>query len=125
MSSTAATPVTPPFQAAPRRTPSGLFSKIQHRMTAGFALLVLMLVGVSVYSIFTARDIDRRLSENSAFNSVVQRAAINFRGSAHDRSIAIRDVVLAPNEAAIAKEEQTIARLGPVHISVNAHKSGP
>jgi methyl-accepting chemotaxis protein len=84
---------------------------VQSRLTSGFALLVLLLLGVSIYSIFTARRIDQRLSENSSFNSVVQRAAINFRGSAHDRSIAIRDVVLAPSEAAIARETQTIERL--------------
>lgn len=91
--------------------PSGFMFKIQHRLTAGFALLVLMLVGVSIYSIINTRGIDQRLSENSRFNSVVQRAAINFRGSAHDRSIAIRDVVLAPDSAALEREAQTIERL--------------
>ena len=99
---------------------SGFLHKIQHRLTAGFSLLVLMLVGVSVYSIFTARGIDARLSENSDFNSVVQRAAINFRGSAHDRSIAIRDVVLAPSEADMAKEEQTINRLAKFYADSGA-----
>ncbi|WP_370682041.1 methyl-accepting chemotaxis protein [Comamonas sp. GB3 AK4-5] len=90
---------------------------MQSRLTAGFSLLVLMLLGVSVYSIFTARRIDLRLSENSSFNSVVQRAAINFRGSAHDRSIAIRDVVLAPSEETITREVQTIERLAKFYAS--------
>lgn len=107
------------FSSAARAPSSGMFSKIQHQITAGFGLLILMFVAVSIYSIFTARGIDQRLSENSNFNSVVQRAAINFRGSAHDRSIAIRDVVLAPNAEMIAREEQTITRLAKFYADSN------
>ena len=125
MSATPTTQTAPPPAAAPtfiagqRRTPQGIFHKIQHRLTAGFGLLVLMFIAVSVYSIFTARGIDQGLRENSEFNSVVQRAAINFRGSAHDRSIAIRDVVVAPNEEALAREQQTIARLAKFYADSN------
>lgn len=109
----------PSFSATSRTSSLSMFHKIQHRITGGFGLLVLMFLAVSIYSIFTARDIDQRLSENSNFNSVVQRAAINFRGSAHDRSIAIRDVVLAPNAEMIAREEQTINRLAKFYTDSN------
>ena len=108
----------PASRAAPQRS-TGLFATIQRQLAAGFALLVLMFIAVSVYSFFTARGIDRGLTENSSFNSVVQRAAINFRGSAHDRSIAIRDVVVAPNEEAMNREKQTIDRLAKFYADSN------
>ena len=99
--------------------PKGIFHTVQSRLIAGFALLVFMFIGVSVYSMFTGRSIDQHLKENSSFNSVVQRAAINFRGSAHDRSIAIRDVVLAPDAAARTREQDTIARLAKFYADSN------
>ena len=108
----------PASRAAPQRI-TGLFATIQRQLAAGFALLVLMFIAVSVYSFFTARGIDRGLTENSSFTSVVQRAAINFRGSAHDRSIAIRDVVVAPNEEAMNREKQTIDRLAKFYADSN------
>ena len=66
---------------------------------------------MSVFSVLTARGIDGALTANATQNAVIQRAAINFRGSAHDRSIAVRDVVLAPTEEARKKEVEAIARL--------------
>ena len=85
--------------------------KISHRLMAGFGLVVLALLGMSVFSVLTARGIDGALTANATQNAVIQRAAINFRGSAHDRSIAVRDVVLAPTEEACKKEVEAIARL--------------
>ena len=85
--------------------------KISHRLMAGFGLVVLALLGMSVFSVMTARGIDGALTANATQNAVIQRAAINFRGSAHDRSIAVRDVVLAPTEEARKKEVEAIARL--------------
>ena len=85
--------------------------KISHRLMAGFGLVVLVLLGMSVFSVLTARGIDGALTANATQNAVIQRAAINFRGSAHDRSIAVRDVVLAPTEEARKKEVEAIARL--------------
>jgi len=85
--------------------------KISQRLMAGFGLVIVALLGMSVYSVLIARGIDGALTANATQNAVVQRAAINFRGSAHDRSIAVRDVVLAPNEDARKKEIESIARL--------------
>lgn len=85
--------------------------KISHRLMAGFGLVVLALLGMSVFSVLTARGIDGALTANATQNAVIQRAAINFRGSAHDRSIAVRDVVLAPTEEARKKEVEAIARM--------------
>jgi methyl-accepting chemotaxis protein len=85
--------------------------KISHRLMVGFGLVIVALLGMSVYSVLIARGIDGALTANATQNAVIQRAAINFRGSAHDRSIAVRDVVLAPNEDARKKEIESIARL--------------
>ena len=85
--------------------------KISHRLMAGFGLVIVALLGMSVYSVLIARGIDGALTANATQNAVIQRAAINFRGSAHDRSIAVRDVVLAPNDDARKKEIESIARL--------------
>ncbi|MFN4120230.1 methyl-accepting chemotaxis protein [Acidovorax sp.] len=85
--------------------------KISHRLMAGFGLVIVTLLGMSVYSMLIARGIDSALTANATQNAVIQRAAINFRGSAHDRSIAVRDVVLAPNDHARLKEIESIARL--------------
>jgi len=85
--------------------------KISQRLMAGFGLVIVALLGMSVYSVLIARGIDGALTANATQNAVIQRAAINFRGSAHDRSIAVRDVVLAPNDEARKKEIESIARL--------------
>ena len=85
--------------------------KISQRLMAGFGLVIVALLGMSVYSVLIARGIDGALTANATQNAVIQRAAINFRGSAHDRSIAVRDVVLAPNDDARKKEIESIARL--------------
>jgi methyl-accepting chemotaxis protein len=78
---------------------------------AGFGLVILALLGMSIYSVIIARGIDSALTANATQNAAIQRVAINFRGSAHDRSIAVRDVVLAPSEEARKKEIESIARL--------------
>ena len=85
--------------------------KISQRLMAGFGLVIVALLGMSVYSVLIARGIDGALTANATQNAVIQRAAINFRGSAHDRSIAVRDVVLTPNDEARKKEIESIARL--------------
>ncbi|CAN7308593.1 methyl-accepting chemotaxis protein [Acidovorax sp. LjRoot38] len=85
--------------------------KISQRLMAGFGLVIVALLGMSVYSVLIARGIDGALTANATQNAVIQRTAINFRGSAHDRSIAVRDVVLAPNDEARKKDIESIARL--------------
>ena len=85
--------------------------KISHRLMAGFGLVIAILLGMSIFSVYIAQGIDAALSANSTQNAVIQRAAINFRGSAHDRSIAVRDAVLAPTPQLRDKEVQAIVRL--------------
>ena len=88
--------------------------KIGHRLSAAFFLILAMLVGISVVSIYNVRQIDRMLTTINDVNSIKQRYAINFRGSVHDRAIALRDVTLlsdpADVRAALAEIETLTAK---------------
>ncbi|MDY5051699.1 MAG: methyl-accepting chemotaxis protein [Candidatus Mucispirillum faecigallinarum] len=65
---------------------------------AGYGVLVLIILGISILSISRISFIDRNLAEINNVNSAKQRVTIDYRGSVHDRSISVRDVVLAENE---------------------------
>ena len=69
---------------------------------------LIVVTGVAVVKV---SRIDQALRDNNNIHVQVQRYAINFRGSAHDRSIAVRDVVLSPTPAERDKEIATIAAL--------------
>ncbi|MGY5778532.1 HAMP domain-containing methyl-accepting chemotaxis protein [Rhizobium sp. LEGMi135b] len=77
------------------------------RLTTGFSFLLILMIGLTFYSIRQVETIDRNLGIINDVNSVKQRYAINYRGSVHDRAIAIRDVTLVSS----ADERQTIVKL--------------
>lgn len=81
------------------------------RLYAGFALILALLIVVTGVAVVKVSRIDQALRDNNNIHVQVQRYAINFRGSAHDRSIAVRDVVLSPTPAERDKEIATIAAL--------------
>lgn len=81
------------------------------RLYAGFGLILAILVVVTGIAMVKVERIDRALRSNSEEHVQVQRYAINFRGSAHDRSIAVRDVVLSSTPAEREKEIATIESL--------------
>jgi len=64
------------------------------RLTVGFGILLAMMLVLSILSILKVNAIDASLQKISDVNNVKQRYAINFRGSVHDRAIALRDVTL-------------------------------
>ncbi|MCJ8521063.1 methyl-accepting chemotaxis protein [Pseudorhizobium tarimense] len=68
------------------------------RLAAGFAFLLILMVGLTIYSTRQVSKIDQDLAVINDVNSVKQRYAINYRGSVHDRAIAIRDVTLVTSE---------------------------
>ena len=68
--------------------------KIGTRLTIGFVVVLAMLVILSVISIGKVGLIKDDLTTINDVNSVKQRYAINFRGSVHDRAIALRDISL-------------------------------
>ncbi|NEH54029.1 methyl-accepting chemotaxis protein, partial [Rhizobium leguminosarum] len=64
------------------------------RLALGFSVLLLLMVGLTIYSTEKVAQINDKLGTINDVNSVKQRFAINYRGSVHDRAIAIRDVTL-------------------------------
>ena len=85
--------------------------KIGQRLTLGFAIVIALMVVLTAVGIQRVLRIDEGLTTINQVNSVKQRYAINFRGSVHDRAIALRDVVLEEAPAARAEAEATIDRL--------------
>jgi methyl-accepting chemotaxis protein len=76
------------------------------RLYLGFGLLLAILVIVTTIAVIKVSAINAALKANSDVHASVQRFAINFRGSAHDRAIAVRDVVLSTNPA---EQQQELA----------------
>jgi methyl-accepting chemotaxis protein len=64
------------------------------RLGIGFSLIFVMMLILTGLSIIKVNAIEGGLSRISDVNNVKQRYAINFRGSVHDRAIALRDVTL-------------------------------
>ena len=71
---------------------------VAKRLYTGFGAILVILAAVTVVAIIKVHIINTALLANSEQHVLIQRYAINFRGSAHDRSIAIRDVVLGTTE---------------------------
>ena len=93
---------------------------VAQRLSAGFALILAVLICVTAIAMIKVNIINNALRANSENHVVTQRYAINFRGSAHDRSIAIRDVVLSTTTAERHKEMATIAKLADFYAQ-SAH----
>ncbi|MGE4456477.1 MAG: methyl-accepting chemotaxis protein [Arcobacteraceae bacterium] len=68
---------------------------ISKRLYMGFGFMIFLMLLIVAIGVNRVNFIDNTLQEIVEVNSVKQRYAINFRGSVHDRAIAIRDVVLA------------------------------
>ncbi|CBA17610.1 methyl-accepting chemotaxis protein [Xanthomonas albilineans] len=85
--------------------------RIGQRMALGFLSIIVLMVLLTVVGIERVHSIDQRLTAINAVNSVKQRYAINFRGSVHDRAIALRDVVLLDDPASRQTTEDLIDKL--------------
>jgi len=99
------------------------FSKmrVSQRLYIGFGLILAILVVVTAVAVIKVQAINGALTANSEEHAPIQRYAINFRGSAHDRAIAIRDVVLSATLDDRQKEEALIVELAKFY----AHSAGP
>ena len=91
------------------------------RLNLGFGLMLAILMIVTAVAIFKVQTISTALHANGEEHSSIQRFAINFRGSAHDRAIAIRDVVLSATPADRQKEAAAIDALAKFY----ADSAGP
>ena len=85
--------------------------KVGHRLGAGFLVVVLGMIALTIVGVTQVDKINNRLTIVNDLNGVKQRYAINFRGSVHDRAIAVRDVVLARTDADVQAEVATIKEL--------------
>ncbi|QDS15674.1 methyl-accepting chemotaxis protein [Xanthomonas arboricola] len=85
--------------------------RIGQRLALGFLAIIVLMVILTVVGIQRVRSIDQQLTAINEVNSVKQRYAINFRGSVHDRAIALRDVVLLDDPAERHTAEQSIDKL--------------
>lgn len=68
------------------------------RQIIGFGTILSLMIAITAFASWRVSEIDNNLTTMIDENSVTQRYAINFRGSVHDRAIAIRDVVLDSDE---------------------------
>lgn len=84
---------------------------IKNRLQLGFGIVLGLMVLIAIIGVNEVSKIDRTMSKINEVDSVKQRAAINFRGSVHDRAISIRDVVLSDNSAERQQHLQDIERL--------------
>jgi len=91
------------------------------RLSLGFGIILAIMVAIALVAVTKVDTIDSALKATSEVNAPIQRYAINFRGSAHDRSIAIRDVVLSVSVEDRHKEVKTIERLAKFY----AESAGP
>ena len=91
------------------------------RLNLGFGLILAILMIVTAVAIFKVQAISTALRANSEEHASIQRFAINFRGSAHDRAIAIRDVVLSATPGDRQKEVAAIDTLAKFY----ADSAGP
>jgi len=86
---------------------------ISKKLYSGFAVMIFIIITITYVGIMKVDSIDKILNKIVEVNSVKQRYAINFRGSVHDRAIAIRDIVLAKdtNDELFVKSLSDIKRL--------------
>lgn len=81
------------------------------RLYAGFAILLVIMLGITMLGLVKISIADNNLTQLSEQTAVEQRHAINFRGSVHDRAISIRDAVLVQNKANAEVHQSQIVRL--------------
>ena len=81
------------------------------RLAIGFGITFALTIVLTGLAMNRVGSIDQTLSRVNDVNNVKQRHAINFRGSVHDRAIAVRDVVLATDAAALQAQVSKIKAL--------------
>ena len=110
------------FDFSPRRSTRKLGpANPRKRLYIGFGALHAVLVVVTLVAITKVQAINSALPIISEKHVAIQRYAINFRGSAHDRAIAARDVVLRSTASERQKEIAAIEQLARLH----AESAGP
>jgi methyl-accepting chemotaxis protein len=94
---------------------------IKLRLLIGFGFILVTMVAITLIGARNVAFIDDKMEVINEVNAVKQRYAINFRGSVHDRAIAIRDVVLFENAEDVQEVVSEIRVLEQFYIE----SSGP
>ena len=91
--------------------------KVGSRIGLGFGIVIVLILLLAGIGIVQINKVNSMLSQINDINAKQQRYAINFRGSVHDRAIAIRDVVLVDEEAQLNALLTTINKLNEFYIT--------
>jgi methyl-accepting chemotaxis protein len=89
--------------------------RIGPKLTISFGLVLLFLVALTGIGVVQVGKINRSLSTISDLNGVKERYAINFRGSVHNRAIALRDVVIEPTDEGVQAQLTLIKQLADAY----------
>ncbi|MBE0367995.1 methyl-accepting chemotaxis protein [Pseudoalteromonas aurantia] len=90
--------------------------KVKTRLGIGFGFILSLLILLTIMGIIKVNFIDHTLAEITDVNSVKQRYAINYRGSVHDRAIAIRDIAMARSPQEITRFQNEIKELAEFYL---------
>lgn len=82
---------------------------ISVKLYLGFAFIIVIMLLTAFFSMAKVSFLDDALRMTTDRNALISRQAINYRGSVHDRSILVRDVLLINNDK--ADLEQTLAEI--------------
>lgn len=94
--------------------------RFQHWLWLGFATIITLMVAISIISIQRVNQIDTSLTQINDINSVKQRYAIDFRGSVHDRAIALRDAVMLTTNSDVAAQLSLMEELAQAYEAAEA-----
>ncbi|WP_278799894.1 methyl-accepting chemotaxis protein [Marinobacter nauticus] len=88
---------------------------VAKRLALGFGLIVSLMIAITVIGNQRVGFMDKTLTSVNEGAALKQRYAINFRGSVHDRAIAIRDAVLVNRDSELQRHLQDIDRLAAMY----------
>ncbi|WP_284700837.1 methyl-accepting chemotaxis protein [Robbsia betulipollinis] len=84
--------------------------KVSTRLTAGFGLVLVFLIGIGIAGFSGILTLQNRIFEVTAVNNQEQRAAVDLNAAVTDITIAVRNVVLFPVIDDKRQEGQRIAQ---------------
>ena len=96
-------------------------NSLKTRTLVAFLIMLAVIGAMGTYGMVKVNGVAERLHAVNEINAVKQRYAINFRGSVHDRSILVRDVVMATDAADMARSIEEIDVLAEFY----ADSAGP
>lgn len=81
------------------------------QLALGFGIILVLILIITATGYIQINKVKHTLQTITNINAVKQRYAINFRGSVHDRAIAIRDFVMLDNADELKVTLETIKKL--------------